>query len=598
MAQSKHCRTGWEDVKLFLTLFVCTVFSPLALAKETASQTPCTVGREAFIWAAPQRPSLGQPLRVKAVAIRGIGHELIAWDPKGRKLALKVVNRGGPPENLTAEIPRPESGNYRIELLRQGKPIGCRQIVMDGSGAGPTTPREWNEESEAFYAAWVEQLFDVPLGQDLNLSSLTPLLRNPERNFLYNYADHGEDAGIDITPDCADLPYVLRAYFAWKLELPMGFRECGRGAAGAPPRCGPPTMQARSGNTRFSETSKLLMDTVHSGSARTALRDNATDYYPVELSRAALRPGTVFADPYGHVLILAKWVPQTDTRGGQLLAVDAQPDNTVSRKRFWEGTFLFANDVPDAGPGFKAFRPLVQSGGTIRPLSNAELSGGQYGTPYSIEQAHMTAEDFYARMAKLINPQGLDPVQAYEETLNALVEQLEARVGSVNNGERYVRENPHTLVSMPDGADIFQTTGPWEDYATPSRDMRLIIAMRVLSDLPQQITRHPELFLLKGRSTNAARSEVEKLHAKRIRERGITYLRSDGSEWQLTVAEILARKAALEVAYNPNDCAERRWGARPGTEEYSPCTRKAPADQEARMQTYRHWFHEGRRPPA
>ncbi|MCU0256618.1 MAG: hypothetical protein MUF60_07725, partial [Vicinamibacterales bacterium] len=76
------------------------------------------------------------------------------------------------------------------------------------------------------------------------------------------------------------------------------------------------------------------------------------------LDRASLWPGTLYADPYGHTLVIVKWVPQTAERGGLLLAVDAQPDNSVARKRFWEGTFLFAQ-TPSAGPGFKAHRPLV-----------------------------------------------------------------------------------------------------------------------------------------------------------------------------------------------------------------------------------------------
>ena len=40
-------------------------------------------------------------------------------------------------------------------------------------------------------------------------------------------------------------------------------------------------------------------------------------------------------------------------------------------------------------------------------------------------------------MGKLINPNGLDAEKAYRETLDALVEQLTMRVGSVDNGEKY-----------------------------------------------------------------------------------------------------------------------------------------------------------------
>ena len=90
---------------------------------------------------------------------------------------------------------------------------------------------------------------------------------------------------------------------------------------------------------------------------------------------------------------------------------------------------------------------------------------------------------------------------------------------------------------------------------------------------------------------------MEALHARRVRERTIVYGRSDGSPWTLTVADILARKAAFEMTYNPNDCVEIRWGAAEGTDEYAPCRRQAPAEQRARMAAYRQWFREARRPP-
>jgi hypothetical protein len=341
-----------------------------------------------------------------------------------------------------------------------------------------------------------------------------------------------------------------------------------------------------------------LANKVHSGSARTALDDDETDFYPVKLTRDALRPGTIYADPYGHVLMIAKWVDQDGTQGGRLFAVDGQPDNSVGRKRFWEGTFLFASDVKSAGPGFKAFRPLEKSpdSGSWTPLSNRTLATDRRFAPFSAEQATLSRDDFYARMAKLINPKGLDAQAAYEETLNALVEQLDTRLGSVDNGERFMREKGNPVVPMPMGAKIFETVGPWEDYATPSRDMRLLIALDVLARLPSRVSAHPELFVLAGRKPEALRDEMEKLHQRRIRERSVEYRRSDGTPFKLTVADVYARRAGFEMAYNPNDCAEIRWGADPNQPDYTTCNRHAPAEQRTRMQDYRTWFHEARRP--
>jgi hypothetical protein len=325
---------------------------------------------------------------------------------------------------------------------------------------------------------------------------------------------------------------------------------------------------------------------VHSGNGRTGLASQETDFYPLPLQREVLWPGTIYADPYGHVLVLAKWAGPTADMPGILFAVDAQPDNSIARKRFWQGTFLFAREA-SAGPGFKAFRPVV---GNNRLADNNELPS------YSLDQAALTPDEFYAQMDALINPEGLDAKQAYEATLTALVEQLTTRVKSIDNGEAYFRKGGVTI-AMPPGTAIFETVGPWEDYSTPSRDMRLLIAIRVLLDFPQKIQDYPALFQVSAGEAPQVRQAIEQLHEKLIEERKIHYTRSNGEPWELSVAEVLARKPAFEMGYNPNDCAEVRWGASPGTEEYAPCRRHAPAEQTRQMQAVRAWFRDARRPP-
>ena len=76
------------------------------------------------------------------------------------------------------------------------------------------------------------------------------------------------------------------------------------------------------------------------------------------LNRVLFVPGTVYADPYGHTLILIGRVQQTSDQPGILLSVDAQPDGTVGIKRFWKGNFLFNTSGVVGEPGFKAFRPI------------------------------------------------------------------------------------------------------------------------------------------------------------------------------------------------------------------------------------------------
>ena len=562
-----------------------------------ALEGDCAHSEAEWIQISPKNPEPGDVIRIKALSVDSALTGLSLESERGT-IPIQTRAVDGPPYALDAEVQIPLVGTARIIASRQNEVIACRSL---GTGSSRNeSPREWTQPMEAFYSSWIAQLFDGPPEQELSFRSLEPVLRDPERNFLYNSLGSNEDFRLPATPDCADLPYFLRAYFAWKVGLPVAYRACDRGTSGRPPHCGGATLDDRFSNLNvnasgFTQFSRKLFDTVHSGSARTAIRDESTDFYPLELSRNALWPGAVYADPYGHTLIIAKWIAPQDGRPGILLAADAQPDNSVTRKRFWEGNFLFA-DITSAGPGFKAFRPILRDEGRIHLASNTQLSESAPAGRLSMAQENLSADDFYAEMERAINPSGLEPLDAYESKLSALLEQVQTRVTAVQNGEVYARQHRGSPMAMPQGAGIFETTGPWEDFASPSRDMRLLIALNVVSKLPEQIRRHPELFKLEAASAESTAETITRHHEERIQQVTFRYLRSDGSPFTLTLAQLFNRRAALEVGYNPNDCAERRWGASPGTDEYQTCLRQAPQDQSARMEQYRSWFRNTQRP--
>jgi hypothetical protein len=101
----------------------------------------------------------------------------------------------------------------------------------------------------------------------------------------------------------------------------------------------------------------------------------------------------------------------------------------------------------------------------------------------------------------------------------------------------------------------------------------------------------------KEKSIAEVKAELESVLASEVAARKFSYTRSDGSAWTLALKDVLDRAADLEMAYNLNDCVERRWGASEKSEEASTCKRQAPAAQRAKMTQYRAWFHERRRPP-
>jgi len=115
---------------------------------------------------------------------------------------------------------------------------------------------------------------------------------------------------------------------------------------------------------------------------------------------------------------------------------------------------------------------------------------------------------------------------------------------------------------------------------------------------PDRVARRPDRYAMpKDRSVADVRAELQSVLASELAARKFSYPRSDGSPWTLALKDVLDRTGALEMAYNPNDCVELRWGAAESSEEAATCKRHAPGAQRAKMTKYRAWFHERRRPP-
>jgi hypothetical protein len=587
-----------------------------------------------FFFSSPERPVRGRGLRLIAISERAVDAQLTVTSPAHETTTLHE-RQGGSPYFWFAQVDATAPGPWHASLVRDdacgGALLAKKDVVVSrwrlAPASAPTaqadlwpTRAAWSASFERLYSAWIEHLFDAPLDAQPTWTALHEVLRDRARNFLIDHLGADEDEqGIVVRPDCADLPYFLRAYFSFKLGLPFGWSHCSRGEGGTPPSCSdfatsvepfPPvdgTPQTipqwadpnRERDPRMTDAKRFgeflrttLADAAQSGAGRTPAHDETGDYYPVSLSPDTLRPGTIFADPYGHVLVVAKRIAQTANAGGVLLAVDGQPDGTVARKRFWRGNFLFAMDPSLGSAGFKRFRPIVRGkNGKLRRLGNAELAD------YSLEQYDGGVEGFYDKVEDVLSPAPLDPTVALLETVQALEEQVKTRVVSVENGRKFLASGK-PAADMPEGAKIFETTGDWEDFSTPSRDLRLLIAIDVARALPARVARRTERYAMpRGATAEEVKRGLEDRLARELRERKFKYTRSDGSDWELCLQDVVDRQAGLEMAYDPNDCVELRWGAPPQSKEASTCQAHAPSAQLAKMQEYRPWFHERRRPP-
>lgn len=629
----------------------------------------CTDAPRSALFTSPARPDASRRLRVIAATDRDPGAaSLVLFGPDDVQVDTNENDLDGPPFGRWVEVRAPAAGRWTAVLADGDRVIACERLrVAAGPAATPPrvspgpaweVERGWGPAMENLYAVFVEQLFRDPTDDDVTWPDLQTLIGSPERNLLHDYREPGEDEALALEPDCADLPYFLRAYFAWKLALPFVYRTCTRGRPDAPPTCEPvlasnlDSVPDRNQPAAFRRFARRMANVVHSSSPRTLPTDDETDFYPVRLGRTSMRPGTVYADPYGHVLVVARWVPQGATEYGVLVGADAQPDGTVGRRRFWRGSFLFTPDTERVGAGFKRWRPVrydpslappaadpepveaaeasepdtpepdtaepaaadpetpqpdtepIATGAETPPpppqpwrvATNADLQSRRGPGAWSDAQYRGSSDDFYATMQGLINPRPLDPVRMQKSLVDALEESVQRRLSSVQNGEDFMKETGYALVPMPFGAALFLTSGPWEDYSTPSRDMRLLISVDAVTSFADTVAAHPERFGVSTSDRDTAVRRVRDVLETELRSRRITYTRSDGTDWSLTLADVVARAAAMEVAYNPNDCVEVRWGAPEGSEERLTCQRRAPDDQRQRMEKYRAWFATRERP--
>ena len=245
---------GFREARLLSTRFaaattallvgVCLV-SPVKDAR--AQGAACDEASDIAVLPSPVSPWKGAPLRVLVASERAADGELSLTGPDGQVAARSRDRQGGPPYFWVAEVKAPAVGNWRATLQRSGCGPVTRDIAVradkpagPGGAAGSVWPirAAWTRETENLFSAWIEKLFDAPLDVELSWPALHVGLRDPSRNFLFNHLSLGEDQmNMVLRPDCADLPYFLRAYFAFKIGLPYGMSKCSRGGGGRGPTC-------------------------------------------------------------------------------------------------------------------------------------------------------------------------------------------------------------------------------------------------------------------------------------------------------------------------------------------------------------------------
>lgn len=435
---------------------------------------------------------------------------------------------------------------------------------------------EWSDSDEAGYARFIQGIGDSTC-QTVH-ECLTSAVSNPL------YFDRHPGA-VEFFSDCADLPFVLRAYYAWQNSLPFSFSL----------RLG---SHAHTGGHKTGLTGNEIaarQDIVGPGPdlrvALKAISDYVTtehfrspphykgtllpDHYPVVISRDSIRPGTVMFDPDGHVAVVYRV-----TEDGRILYIDAHPDNSLTRGHFDKE---FARAVPTMGAGFKLWRPQklvgarrqkdgTYTGGRIELTADKDLplwSDEQFfgsAMPRAklwtdatfVHDGHPVEFHDYVRFKLAYPGFRYNPIAETRSRIQQICRELGYRVASV---DRAIRDGIHRKRQpdrLPD--NIYATKGEWEIYSTPSRDARIKSTFEQLRD---EVVRflalsesRPAMIAFEGGNLRRDLLAAYREEAEACR---VVYVNSAGREVELDFDEIKAR--LFHLSFNPYHCVERRWGA-------------------------------------
>jgi len=427
----------------------------------------------------------------------------------------------------------------------------------------------WTLADERSYGAFITRLGES------GCRTVDDCLRGPANPFRAS-----DRPDVVFRSDCADLPYFLRFYYAWKRGLPFSYVAQVSALGGARD-----VRYSTHGNrvearrdVRSGDAALAVLDAIRDEISSATYRihpqmEPENDLYSPAIAPGSIRPGTVIYDPNGHLGII--WKIEAD---GRIRYIDAHPDNSLTRG-FYDQRFVRAS--PGMGAGFKNWRPLRLVG--ARTVRDGTLVGGHFllarneDIPdFSLTQFFGMSGDDWRNAAFVLNGQRMDyydyvrsslsggrlrfdPLREVTDMVASNCADLGYRADAVNLSlQAGLQEQPQPPRLPP---NIYGTGGDWEIYSTPSRDARLKTAFKELRDAAERFlglwrARDPRL-VYDGGDLAADMLQSYDRAAAACR---VSYQRSDGS--QVTLGYEEARQRLFAMSFDPYQCVERRWGAR------------------------------------
>lgn len=461
---------------------------------------------------------------------------------------------------------------------------GCAHPVLAQS-AWKITKTQWSAADEKNFEGFVQRLGEaVEKRQCRNVKDCLKSAANTYRQ--------SDPSGLALRADCADFPYFIRGYFAWKNGLPFSFatemkRRDVKGNGGD-------LRYSRYGNQveeRYDAVAKngfpnaleifnnLIPDMTSSANYRINFEGNDeglfADHYPVAISRESIRPGTVLYDPDGHVVLVFRV-----TDDGRVFYFDAHPDNSLTSGFFG---IKFVRSHPGQGAGFKNWRPLklvgatqdsqgYYIGGKIVAATNSQIA--DYGIEQFFGSNVNTTNDWskalfvhngktvsyyeYVRLKLAVGELRLNPVDEFKNLIGGVCESLKDRVLAVDISIKAGLQNKRHPERLPD--NIYGTQGEWETYSSPSRDAQLKVSYHDLVNQAKDFItkwKSQDPSIVYGGSNLAL--ELADVYKRESTTCEITYTNSNGNAVTLNLDDI--RQRLFKISFDPYHCVEYRWGA-------------------------------------
>lgn len=478
---------------------------------------------------------------------------------------------------LGAADQMPQSDPMTGPRIMRAAQTAAPPVIFEGYSASTYLIRydRWTDADERGFGEFVTGLGEA------NCRTVNDCLHSPGNPFRAS-----DPPGIYFRSDCADLPYVLRAYYAWKRGLPFSYVSAvtplgytrdirysrnGNSVAGR--------RDILSGAMSGYELLEELRDQISSATYRMHpdLDDPVPDLYSPAISIKSIRPGTLIYDPNGHVATVYRVDPD-----GRINYVDAHPDNSMTRG-FYD--IRFVRSRPGMGAGFKNWRSAVLVGATRR--SDGVYVGGHIALPHNAQIADFSDEQYFGNGPRppddsawgvgsfRLNGQYLDyydfvratlaggrlefdPVKEIHDLVDSNCADLHYRGEAVDLAIEAGLQNRPQPDRLP--ANIYGADGDWETYSTPSRDARLKTAFKELRDEAQRFVtmyrKNDPKLVYRG---NDLVSDLIATYDQEAAKCSITYARTDGS--RVTLGYDDARRRLFLMSFDPYHCVERRWGA-------------------------------------